>query len=101
MKPRRPFQSVFLGALAAFGPVSVFTTESTRGQTVWVEAESSRSVSLQRHPWWYDQVKKNQLSGGDWISFAALGFLIVLVLIGFVIASRRARRGQPPSVGPS
>jgi hypothetical protein len=40
-------------------------------------------------------------SGGDWISFAALGFLIVLVLIGFVIASRRARRGQPPSVGPS
>jgi hypothetical protein len=59
---------VFLGALAAFGPVSVFTTESTRGQTVWVEAESSRSVSLQRHPWWYDQVKKNQLSGGDWIS---------------------------------
>ena len=23
---------------------------------------------MTRHPWWYDQVKKDQLSGGDWIS---------------------------------
>ncbi len=23
---------------------------------------------MSRHPWWYDQVKKNLLSGGDWIS---------------------------------
>ncbi len=37
-------------------------------QTVWVEAEKPVRSTMNRHPWWYDQVKKDQLSGGDWIS---------------------------------
>jgi hypothetical protein len=59
---------LFLALLAALGPLTLVSMESARGQTVWVEGESSRRASVQRHPWWYDQVKKDQLSGGDWIS---------------------------------
>ena len=37
-------------------------------QTIWVEGERPARSTMNRHPWWYDQVKKDQLSGGDWIS---------------------------------
>ncbi len=35
---------------------------------IWIEGESPRSQTMTRHPWWYDKVKKDQLSGGDFIS---------------------------------
>src|SRR5437660_12455452 len=35
---------------------------------IWIEGEKPTSQSMHRHPWWYDQVKKDQLSGGDFIS---------------------------------
>jgi len=35
---------------------------------VWVEGESPSVNKMNRHRWWYDKVKKDQLSGGDWIS---------------------------------
>ena len=44
------------------------TTDPPKAHTIWVEAEHSHRSSLERHPFWYDQVKKDQLSGGDWIS---------------------------------
>ena len=37
-------------------------------QTIWIEGEKPARSTMNRHPWWYDQVKKDQLSGGDWIS---------------------------------
>jgi hypothetical protein len=37
-------------------------------QTIWVEGEKPARSTMNRHPWWYDQVKKDQLSGGDWVS---------------------------------
>ena len=37
-------------------------------QTIWIEGEKPTRSTMNRHPWWYDQVKKDQLSGGDWIS---------------------------------
>ncbi|MFO0956568.1 MAG: hypothetical protein U0800_03765 [Isosphaeraceae bacterium] len=37
-------------------------------QTIWVEAEKPLRSNATRHPGWYDQVKKDMLSGGDWIS---------------------------------
>ncbi|MCX7419288.1 MAG: hypothetical protein NT013_07095 [Planctomycetia bacterium] len=40
----------------------------TRAETIWVEGEKPTKSTMNRHPWWYDQVKKDQLSGGDWIS---------------------------------
>ncbi len=35
---------------------------------IWIEGESPQSQTVTRHPWWYDKVKKDQLSGGDFIS---------------------------------
>ena len=36
--------------------------------TIWVEGEKPARSTMNRHPWWYDQVKRDQLSGGDLIS---------------------------------
>jgi hypothetical protein len=41
---------------------------ATVGQTVWVEGEKPTRSTMNRHPFWYDQVQKEKLSGGDWIS---------------------------------
>jgi len=35
---------------------------------IWVEGETPKAQNVTRHPWWYDKVKKNELSGGDFIS---------------------------------
>ena len=37
-------------------------------ETIWIEGEKSLKHTMNRHPWWYDLVKKTQLSAGDWIS---------------------------------
>ena len=36
--------------------------------TVWREGEDASVQSVQRHPWWYDKVKADRLSGGKWMS---------------------------------
>jgi hypothetical protein len=36
--------------------------------TVWQEGESPAASTMHRHPWWFDKVKQELLSGGDWIS---------------------------------
>jgi hypothetical protein len=41
---------------------------SGSAQTIWREAEKPDHSTMNRHPWWYDKVKRDQLSGGDWIS---------------------------------
>lgn len=38
------------------------------GESLWVEGELPQSHTMNRHPWWYDQVIREHLSGGDWIS---------------------------------
>lgn len=35
---------------------------------IWIEGERPTKSTMSRHPWWYDQVKREVLSGGDWIS---------------------------------
>ncbi len=35
---------------------------------IWIEGENPSRATVTRHPWWYDHVKKDALSGGDWIS---------------------------------
>lgn len=37
-------------------------------ETIWQEGEKPTKSKVERHPWWFDQVKKDLLSGGDWIS---------------------------------
>ena len=39
-----------------------------RAAWIWVEGEKPTSSTMHRHPYWYDQVKRDQLSGGDLIS---------------------------------
>jgi hypothetical protein len=48
----------------------VLAAAPARGATVWVEAENPDppAGAMSRHPWWYDKVKTDRLSGGDWIS---------------------------------
>ncbi|MBM4035410.1 MAG: hypothetical protein FJ291_27010 [Planctomycetes bacterium] len=38
------------------------------GEFIWVEGEAAKSSTMRRHPWWYDKVKRDQLSGGDFMS---------------------------------
>src|SRR5207248_11267370 len=51
-------------------PVSVILlfASSIRAESIWVEGEKPVRSTMNRHPWWYDQVKREQLSGGDLIS---------------------------------
>lgn len=35
---------------------------------VWVEGKNPTQANVIRQPWWYDQVNKQELSGGDHIS---------------------------------
>src|SRR5262249_28027109 len=39
-----------------------------RGSWIWVEGEKAVKSTMHRHPYWYDRVKRDQLSGGDLIS---------------------------------
>ncbi|MGO9813862.1 MAG: hypothetical protein ACLP53_24270 [Isosphaeraceae bacterium] len=39
-----------------------------QAQTIWVEGEKPARSTMSRHPWRYDQIKKNLLYGSDWIS---------------------------------
>ncbi len=43
------------------------------GNTIWVEGEAATGKNVNPHPWWYDQVQKEQLSGGAWLSNFAEG----------------------------
>ncbi len=42
--------------------------EADPADAIWIEGEMPTKSTMNRHPWWYDQVKKEVLSGGDWIS---------------------------------
>jgi hypothetical protein len=43
-------------------------TVPLRAAVIWTEGEKPAKADVRRHPWWYDKVKKDQLSGGDFIS---------------------------------
>ncbi len=63
-KTRRPLVYAVCAALLmlASGP------GACAAEYIWIEGESPQAQSMTRHPWWYDQVKRDQLSGGDFIS---------------------------------
>ncbi|MES2708318.1 MAG: hypothetical protein V4726_17115 [Verrucomicrobiota bacterium] len=41
---------------------------SAPAAAVWVEAESAVNPQMVKHPWYGEQVKKDRLSGGGWLS---------------------------------
>ena len=54
---------VALGFVLAAG----FVRSAAIAETIWIEGEKPVRSTMNRHPW-YDQVKRDQLSGGDFIS---------------------------------
>jgi hypothetical protein len=60
-------RSLFCGILALLlGCWAGFTVHGA--DLIWVEGESATVKEVTRHPWWYDKVKHDELSGGDFIS---------------------------------
>ncbi|MES2660184.1 MAG: hypothetical protein V4689_16290 [Verrucomicrobiota bacterium] len=54
--------------LIRFASLSAAFLTSASAAWIWVEGEAPSADRMNRHPWWYDQVKKDQFSGGDFIS---------------------------------
>ena len=48
--------------------IATATGGTARAGWIWVEGEKPAASTMHRHPYWYDQVKKDRLSGGDLIS---------------------------------
>jgi hypothetical protein len=61
--PRTRFRWAYPLSLAL-----IAAAPAVRAQTIWREGERPTRSNMNRHRWWYDRVKKDQLSGGDWIS---------------------------------
>ncbi|HLL88887.1 MAG TPA: hypothetical protein VK324_06265 [Tepidisphaeraceae bacterium] len=59
------YRAVILGLSLAGGTAPVATAGAAY---VWVEAEQPAQSTMERHPWWYDRVKADELSGRDFIS---------------------------------
>ena len=54
-------------ALTLAAVVAMTIARSAQPATIWIEGEKTASARMSRHPW-YDQVKRDRLSGGDLIS---------------------------------
>ncbi len=39
-----------------------------RAEVLWIEGEKPVTADVVRHPWWYDQVQRDQFSGRDFLS---------------------------------
>ena len=48
--------------------ILVFAEAPLDASWIWVEGEKPTRSAMNRHPWWYDLVQRDQLSGGDFIS---------------------------------
>jgi hypothetical protein len=54
--------------VAGLGVVVAAMASTARGEWVWVEGEKPVRQSMHRHPFWYDQVQRDQFSGKDFLS---------------------------------
>ena len=63
-----PASPTAIAATTAAPPALAATADADPANVIWLEGERPTKSTMTRHPWWYDQVKKEVLSGGDWIS---------------------------------
>jgi len=54
--------------LTIFSALALLKPSFAGSDFIWIEGEESKSTTFTRHPWWYDKVKKNELSGGEFTS---------------------------------
>ncbi len=47
---------------------TLLATSFAQASVIWIEGEAPIRSTMHRHPWWYDLVKRDQFSGGDFIS---------------------------------
>src|SRR3569832_1045844 len=59
---------ILLTLLGGLGASSCLRGQSAGPSFIWVEGEKPIRSTMTRHPWWYDRVQKDQLSGGDLLS---------------------------------
>lgn len=59
-----------VGTVLAVSTVIMFAMApgTAKASWIWIEGEKPYQSTMHRHPWWYDKVKRDQLSGGDYIS---------------------------------
>jgi hypothetical protein len=63
----RPVAEV--GTASAQSPAPASTPRAAGGpEYVWVEGESTQETNIRPHPWYSNEVKKDLLSGGDWLA---------------------------------
>lgn len=46
----------------------LFSTLAAQAAWIWVEGEAASKTNIRKHPWYYGQTKKEQLSGGDFLA---------------------------------
>lgn len=63
-----------MSARATFGLSAIcwvifqVSTSHVNAAYIWIEGEKPTKADVHRHPWWYDKVKTDQLSGKDLVS---------------------------------
>ncbi|MGE3822466.1 MAG: hypothetical protein AB7I30_23880, partial [Isosphaeraceae bacterium] len=62
---RQALTTLLAGFMAFLGACS---PQPSRGAWIWVEGEKPFASRVHRHPYWYDKVKRDALSGGDFLS---------------------------------
>lgn len=60
----KPISDLLLSIAACW---AIFPTASACADSIWIEGEDPTASDVERHGW-YDSVKKEVLSGGDWLS---------------------------------
>ena len=54
--------------LLLFVLFTLAATHIAHAAYIWIEGEAPTKADVKRHPWWYDKVKTDELSGGAMIS---------------------------------
>lgn len=54
--------------LFAFGLLAIPVFAAAEDPVIWIEGESAVESKVARHPWYHEAVKKEELSGGEFIS---------------------------------
>jgi hypothetical protein len=59
--------AVLVGLILAATPSAKAAEPAKKKAFLWIEGEDATARNVKPHPWWYDKVKRDKLSGGDWI----------------------------------
>jgi hypothetical protein len=59
--------AAFLSCLIAAALYATAAEPAKKNTLIWIEGEDAVASDVKPHPWWYDKVKHDRLSGGNWI----------------------------------